>query len=68
MQFGFKAKHSTVLCSVIYKELIDNDNRNCSNVYSCLLDASKAFDKIYYGKLFNVLLKKGVPSVLFVLS
>ena len=63
MQFGFKPKHSTVLCSVIYKELIDNYNRNGSNVYSCPLDASKAFDKIHYhyGKLFNVLRKKGVP-------
>ena len=61
MQFGFKPKHSTVLCSVIYKELIDNYNRNGSNVYSCLLDASKAFDKIHYGKLFNVLLEKDVP-------
>ena len=61
MQFGFKPKHSTVLCSVIYKELIDNYNRNGSNVYSCLLDASKAFDKIHYGKLFNVLLRKDVP-------
>ena len=61
MQFGFKPKHSNVLCSVIYKELIDNYNRNGSNVYSCLLDASKAFDKIHYGKLFNVLLRKDVP-------
>ena len=26
-----------------------------------LLDASKAFDKIHYGKLLNVLLKKVVP-------
>ena len=61
MQFRFKPKHSTVLCSVIYKELIDTYNRNGSNVYSCLLDASKAFDKIHYGKLFNALLRKNVP-------
>ena len=61
MQFRFKPKHSTVLCSVIYKELIDNYNRNGSNVYSCLLDASKVFDKIHYGKLFNVLLRNDIP-------
>ena len=61
VKFGFKSKHSTVQCSVIYKERTDNYNRNGSNVYSCLLDASKAFDKIHYGKLFDVLLKKGVP-------
>ena len=61
MQFRFKPKHSTVLCSVIYKELIDNYNRNGSNAYSCFLDASKSFDKIHYGKLFNDLLRKDVP-------
>ena len=33
-----------------------------SRVYSLLLDASKAFDKVHYGKLFNVLLDRGVPS------
>ena len=47
--------------ALFIEKMIDNYNRNGSNVYSCLLNASKAFDKIYYGKLFNVLLKKGVP-------
>ena len=32
-----------------------------SNVNSCLLDASKAFDKIHYGKLFTILLSKQAP-------
>ena len=41
--------------------MIDNYNRNGSNAYSCFLDASKSFDKIHYGKLFNVLLRKDVP-------
>ena len=61
MQFGFKQKHSTVICSLIYKEVISNYIQNGSNVYSCLLDASKAFDRIHYGKLFNHLLERGVP-------
>ena len=30
-------------------------------VYSCLLDASKAFDRIFYGKHFTILLSKQVP-------
>ena len=34
---------------------------NNSNVYSCLLDASKAFDKVHYGKLFHILLNRKVP-------
>ena len=33
-------------------------------MYSCFLDASKAFDKVHYGKLFNLMLKRGVPSVI----
>ena len=34
---------------------------HCSSVYSCLLDASKAFDRIHYGKLFYILIDKKVP-------
>ena len=33
-------------------------------MYSCFLDASKAFDKVHYGKLFNLMLKRSVPSVI----
>ena len=38
-----------------------NNNRS---VYSCFLDASKAFDKVHCGKLFNLMLKRGVPSLM----
>ena len=34
---------------------------NNSNVYSSLLDAGKAFDKLHYGKLFHILLNPKVP-------
>ena len=37
--------------------MFDNGN---SNVYCCLLDASKAFDKINYGKLFSTLLQRNI--------
>ena len=33
---------------------------NNSNVYSCVLDASKAFDKVHFGKLFHILLNRKV--------
>ena len=63
MQFGFKPQHSTTMCSLVY-HIINHYMSNNSNVYSCLLDASKAFDKVNYGKLFHILLKsKG--SVLY---
>ena len=32
-----------------------------SNVYGCLVDASKAFDKIHFGKLFLLLVKHKIP-------
>ena len=32
-----------------------------SDVYGCLLDASKAFDRVHYGKLFRILLSKKMP-------
>ena len=35
--------------------------QNGSNVYSCLLDASKAFDCIHFGKLFAILIERNVP-------
>ena len=61
MQFGFKSGHSTVMCSLIFKEIVDHYLHHGSNVYSCLLDASKAFDRVHYGTLFRLLLKKDVP-------
>ena len=64
MQFGFKNKHSTIMCSLAYYEVINHYLCNHSNVYSCLLDASKAFDRVHYGKLFNILLYKEVPFVI----
>ena len=50
IQFGFKENHSTTMCTVILREVIQNYIEGHSNVYCCLLDASKAFDKVYYGK------------------
>ena len=58
MQYGFKKKHSTTLCTVVLKELVHRHRYRESNsdVYCCLLDASKAFDIIHYGELFTLLL------------
>ena len=36
-------------------------------MYSCFLDASKAFDRVHYGKLFgklfSILLSKNIPNI-----
>ena len=56
MQFGFKRNHSTVLCSAIYIETINHYVNEGSNVYSCLIDASKAFDRVHWRRLFKILI------------
>ena len=57
MQFGFKPQHSTTMCSLVYHEIINHYMSYNSNVYSCLLDASK----VHYEKLFHKLLNRKVP-------
>ena len=59
-QFGFKSNHSTVLCTAIYIETITQYVNEGSNVYSCLLDTSKAFDRVQGGILFKILIERKV--------
>ena len=49
MQYSYMDNHSTTMCTVIL-----------SNVYCCLLDASKTFDEISYGKPFSTLLQRNI--------
>ena len=65
MQLGFKANHSTVMCSLVFHKIINNYLKISSNVYSCLLDASKAFDKVI---MVNCLEYCSIKKFLFVLS
>ena len=64
LQFGFKKGLSTTLCTAMYMETVYYYVRTHSDVYSCLLDASKAFDKVHYGKLFKLLIRRGVPPLI----
>ena len=59
-QFGFKKNHSTNLCSFVVNEVIDHFVRKDSPVYTCLLDCSKAFDRLDYAKMFDVLTQQSV--------
>ena len=58
MQLSFKRGHPTVICILIFNEIVDHYLHHGSNVYSCLLDASKAFDRVHFGTLFRLLLNK----------
>ena len=63
LQFGFKANSSTTLCTALMKMVI-SWYRNSG---SCVLDASKAFDRVDHGLLFQ---KLGLPPAIlnFLLS
>ncbi len=58
LQFGFKKKSSPVMCTMTAQEVISHYNSNKTKVFTVLLDASKAFDRVNYIKLFEKLLKR----------
>ena len=65
MQFAFKRKHSTVMCTLVLKEVVRYYMNNGSDVYTCYVDATKAFDRVQYDKLFCLLIDRGlVPPVI----
>lgn len=60
LQFGFKPKTSTTRCTFVLDEIIDYYHQNDSNVYSLLLDASKAFDCVNHIKLLRKLIDRDI--------
>ena len=63
-QFGFKKKHSTDLCIFSVKSVIKYYNLYKSPVYSCFLDASKAYDRVNHWTLFKKLLIRGISVII----
>ena len=60
IEFGFKPDHATTQCTFVVKETIQYYLNGGSQVYTMLLDASQAFDRVNYVTLFNILLKRGL--------
>ena len=63
-QFGFKKKHSTDLCIFTVKSVIKYYSLYNSPVYSCFLDASKAYDRVNHWTLFKKLLKRSISVII----
>ena len=62
-QFGFKASHSTDMCVYVLKQIISFYSECSSPLFVTYLDASKAFDRVNFYKLFDKLLHRGVPAI-----
>ena len=63
LQFGFQKGCSTVQCTWAVQQTISHYLRRGSDVFCCLLDFSKAFDKVNYDQLFRKLLSREVPAI-----
>ena len=68
-QYGFREDHSTTQCTFVLNETVQYYLNGNSSVHVMLLDASKAFDRVEYTKLFAVLRSKGLcPMVSRILA
>jgi len=59
-QFGFKRRHSTDMCTMILKESLAYYTVDGGAAFCTFLDATKAFDRVNYCKLFSILVKRNI--------
>lgn len=64
LQFGFKAHHSTMTCNFVLQEVVQHYVTNGSKVFCLSLDASKAFDRVQYIKLFKLLMSRKMCPII----
>ena len=62
LQFAYKERHSTAMCTLALKEVAKYYTSRRGRVYCCLLDATKAFDRVRFEKLFEIHIERNVPA------
>ena len=60
-QFGFKDRHGTEECIFSLKEVINYYFDHNTTVFACFVDFSKAFDRVEHCRLFQKLIRRGIP-------
>ena len=63
LQFSFKPESSTTMCASMVRETISYFVSKNTDVYGLVLDATKAFDRVNYCKLFQILLDRNVSPL-----
>ena len=63
LQFAYQPKCSTNMCTWMAVESIQYFLRNGSEVYTCVMAMTKAFDNVKYSILFEKLIHKGIPGI-----
>ena len=63
LQFGYQEGVSGTMCTWLALETINHFLSNGSEVFTCVMDMTKAFDNVKHSLLFRKLLKTNLPAV-----
>jgi hypothetical protein len=63
LQFSYQSGRSTTMCTWLAIETIDHFLRNDGEVFSCMMDMTKAFDMVQHSLLFRKLLDVHLSSI-----
>ena len=63
-QLRFKSQHATDMCIFTVKNVIKYYTKQTSTVFTCFLDAAKAFDRVSHWTLFSKMIKKNILIVI----
>ena len=63
LQFAYQSGCSTTMCTWTVIETVDYFLRQGGEVFGCMMDMSKAFDRVKHSLLFRKLLVAGLPVI-----